>query len=193
MKKHSCGAILYIIRRGTVYIVLGMEKGQWFPFKGLRDRGETNTQAAIREIKEETCNSVHITNIDLNCNYSTKRKHYHIGLVRITPDEFSQFYYNRENMLNDWRADNKSSCYNWNYLEKNDIKMFPVDDIMNYNFHEITEIPIKYYYNHLIKLQQDVRLGLISKKIKALTHGRVATRHSLSNITRLDHKYMMIV
>lgn len=163
MKKHSCGAILYTIHNGNVYIVLGMEKGEWFPFKGIRERGETNVQAALREIKEETCNAVNAEHIELKCNYSTKRKHYHIGLTRITQDEFSQFYHNREVMLNDCHSN--ASKYNWAYLEKNDIKMFPIDDIMSYNFHEITDIPIRHYYHFLIKLQRDVRNGYVSKKL----------------------------
>lgn len=154
MKKHSCGAILYTIYKSNVYVVLGMEKGEWFPFKGIREKGETNVEAAIREIKEETCNAVEISNIELQCNYSTKRKHYHIGLAQITYDEFSQFYRNRFNMIYN---DNSLNEYKWIYLEKDDIKMFPIDDILSYNFHEITKIPIKFYYNFLYNLQRDIR------------------------------------
>ena len=58
MKKHSCGAILYTIHNNNIYVILGLEDGKWFPFKGVREHGETNTQAAIREINEETCKEV---------------------------------------------------------------------------------------------------------------------------------------
>lgn len=168
MKKHSCGAILYTIQNNIVYIVLGMEKGEWFPFKGIREKGETNIQAALREIKEETCNAINVNHIDLKCNYSTKRKHYHIGLTRITKDEFNQFYLNRYNMLNNYNQDGNKLKYNWPYLEKEDIKMFPIEDIMKFNFHEITEIPIRYYYNQLIRLQRDIQNGSIISKTSQL-------------------------
>ena len=42
MKKHSCGAILYTISKKKVYIILGMENGEWFPFKGTREKCENN-------------------------------------------------------------------------------------------------------------------------------------------------------
>lgn len=205
MKKHSCGAILYTIHNGNVYIVLGMEKGEWFPFKGIRERGETNVQAALREIKEETCNAVNAKHIELKCNYSTKRKHYHIGLTRITPDEFRQFYHNREVMLNDCHSN--ASEYKWAYLEKNDIKMFPIDDIMSYNFHEITDIPIRHYYHFLIKLQRDVRNGYVNKKATQTPNHLQITTQSPNFIrrspqygstkptksTKLDHISMILV
>ena len=148
MKKHSCGAILYLVENNTVFIILGMEKGQWFPFKGVREKGETNDCAAIREINEETCGSVCIKYIDLKCNYSTKRKHYHIGLVIIYKNDFINFYKNRENMIN---------CGKVDFLEKNKIKMFQIDNILVNNFHEITSIPIKFYLPYLINLQNELK------------------------------------
>jgi len=151
MKKHSCGAILYIIENSTVYIILGMEKGQWFPFKGIREKGETNDEAAIREINEETCGSVSINYIDLKCNYTTKRKHYHIGLVRIYKNQFMNFYRNRDYMLN--RYDNRI-----NFLEKNKIKMFEIENILSNDFHEITITPIMYYLPFLKRLQNNLIL-----------------------------------
>ena len=149
MKTHSCGAILYTIQEGQVCIVLGMEKGDWFPFKGTRERGETNTQTAIREINEETCGVVNIKYIELNCNFSTKRKHYHIGLVRITSEEFDAFYTNKDIMAK--KINTKD--YKLTYMEKTEIKKFPINTISNINFHEISTIPIKFYYKYLIKLQ----------------------------------------
>jgi hypothetical protein len=167
MKKHSCGAILYTIYNYKVYIVLGMEKGGWFPFKGIRERGETNMDAAIREIKEETCNAVIVDHIDLNCNYSTKRKHYHIGLTKMTYSEYNKFYKNRFEIL--YNNDISDEC-KYMYLEKDDIKMFPIDSILNYDFHEITSIPIKYYYNYLTRLQKDIRGINIYKKYRTLPY-----------------------
>ena len=156
MKKHSCGAILYTIKNNIVYIVLGLENGAWFPFKGTREKGETNVQAAIREINEETCGAVTTDSIKLRCNYSTKRKHYHIGLVKITSNEFKQFYINRNTIINNSHIKGYSINDSWHYLEKDDIKMFPINDIMKFNFHEITEIPIRYYYHQLVRIQKEI-------------------------------------
>lgn len=126
-----------------------MEKGQWFPFKGTRDKGENNNQAAIREIYEETCGVVKLDNIDLKCHYSTKRKHYHIGLVRIQPETIKQFYQNRNYLLN-----KKTYFDEYNsYLEKSDVKMFALNYIFDHNFHEITMTPIKYFYTQLKMLE----------------------------------------
>lgn len=153
MKQNSCGAILYLIDGIDIYIILGMERGDWFPFKGIKEDDETFIQAAIREIKEETCDAVHINFIDLKCKYSTKRKHYYIGLIRITISEFNQFFINRTKLLNaKLIIKNKHA-----YLEKDDIKMFPLDNIMSNSFHSITNIPIKYYHKYLHKLQYNIR------------------------------------
>ncbi len=157
MKIHSCGAILYNIHKGKVYIVLGMEKGDWFPFKGTKERGESNIQAAIREINEETCGSVFINYIELRCNYSTKRKHYHIGLIKISDDEFDNFYVNKNLMLKKVNTQD----YKISYMEKTDIKRFSIDEILNNEFHEITKIPIQYYYRYLVKVQRDIQNTII--------------------------------
>lgn len=149
MKRHSCGAILYTILNNKIYIILGMEKGRWFPFKGVREKGETNELAAIREIYEETCGIIQLDNIELKCNYSTKRKHYHIGLIKTSNDVINNFYKNRNYILNNEKyIDNYFS-----YLEKSDIKMFPLENIFSNNFHEVTAVPIKYYYTYLKLLE----------------------------------------
>lgn len=152
MKRHSCGAILYTIYNNKIYIVLGMEKGQWFPFKGTRDKGETNIQAAVREIYEETCGVIQLNTIDLKCHFSTKRKHYHIGLVKIDLDSIKQFYKNKNYLLN-------KKIYNTEYnayLEKSDIKMFSLKYIFENNFHDVTILPIKYYYKQLKMIEKNI-------------------------------------
>jgi hypothetical protein len=152
MKTHSCGAILYTIYEGNICIVLGMEKGEWFPFKGTKEMGESNMQTAIREIKEETCDTVHINYIDLCCHFSTKRKHYHIGLVGMTTEEYNNFNVNRESFLKD---DNKV------YLEKTAIKRFPICTIFENEFHIITLKAIRYYYEYLVNLQRKINTDSI--------------------------------
>jgi predicted NUDIX family NTP pyrophosphohydrolase len=155
MKKHSCGGILYTLYNNQIYIVLGMEKGAWFPFKGIREKTETNKQAAVREIYEETCGVVNVSNINLQCNFSTKRKHYHIGLAFISINEIKQFYINR-NKLEYEIKNQKDIDYKWAYLEKTDLKIFKLDTIFKNKFHEVTYKPIKFYYNYLKKIQSSI-------------------------------------
>jgi hypothetical protein len=152
MKKHSCGAILYTVHNNKIYIILGMEKGQWFPFKGTREKGESNEQAAIREIYEETCGVTKLRSIDLKCNYSTKRKHYHIGLIKVSSDIINQFYRNQE----DISRENKYCGDYYSYLEKSDIRMFSLNCIINTKFHEVTSMPLKYYYTYLKMLESNL-------------------------------------
>lgn len=157
MKKHSCGAILYTIQNNKVYVILGMEKGEWFPFKGVRELGETNKQAAIREICEEMCHAVtenEISDIDLGCNYSTKRKYYHIGLVYIPFANLDQFYINRYKLLGKKYTEYTSSIRAC--LEKTDIMLFDIDNIFNHTFHNITQTPIQYYYSELKQIQSNI-------------------------------------
>lgn len=152
MRKHSSGAILYTIYDHKVYIVLGLEKGDYFPFKGVRENCETNKQTAIREIFEETCGVLTVNDINLLCNFSTKRKHYHIGLVYISLDDIEQFSINKRKLENDIENLEK----NWIYLEKTDIKIFKLDYLSKYKFHEITYKPIKFYQNRLIYIQNSI-------------------------------------
>ena len=149
--------MLYTIHDNKVYVVLGKEMGNWFPFKGTREHGETNEQAAIREIREETCGAVNIDSIELECNFSTKRKHYHIGLVKISREQINIFYANKEKLLKEWQSGGcKEDEYKWEYMEKNDIKMFHIENIFRKQFHEISYIPIKHYYKKLIRLQRKI-------------------------------------
>jgi len=148
MKKHSCGAILYTISKKKIYIVLGMENGEWFPFKGTREKNENNKQAAMREIKEETCGLVNINDIDLKCNFTTKRKHYHIGLIYVPFNNIKRFNQTRQNIIENSPYENSNA-----YLEKTDISLFELDSILDYKFHEVTRIPIHYYKDFLNRLQ----------------------------------------
>ena len=150
MKKHSCGAILYTIINHKIHIVLGMEKQQWFPFKGTREKGETNEETAIREIYEETCGIIKLRKINLKCNFSTKRKHYHIGLIYVKPDIIEKFHTNRKNILEN--VDPLNNDY-ISFIEKTDIKMFPLSCVKYKNFHYVTITPIDYYYRTLKNIE----------------------------------------
>lgn len=149
MRKHSAGAILYTIYNNEVYIVLGMEKGDYFPFKGVREKNETNQMAAIREIHEETCGVVCVDSIDLQCHFSTKRKHYHIGLTYISLDEIEQFRINKKMMESETNP-------NRAFLEKTHIKIFRLSQLHRYHFHEVTYKPIKFYKNQLESIQRSL-------------------------------------
>ena len=53
--EQSAGAVLYTMRHGEPYFVLVMEKSGYFGFpKGHLEGDETEEQAALREILEET-------------------------------------------------------------------------------------------------------------------------------------------
>jgi hypothetical protein len=153
-KKHSCGAILYTILNNKLYIVLGLEKNIWLPFKGVKENYETYEEAAIREIREETCGLLKINSISLDCSFSTKRKNYHIGLCEIKYDDINKFnkqifYYNKKLLYN-----KKYSVF----LEKTNIKLFPLDTIFENNFHIISSIPIKHYYSTLQKINKEYQI-----------------------------------
>jgi 8-oxo-dGTP pyrophosphatase MutT (NUDIX family) len=136
IKKHSCGAILYTFYKGQIYIILGEEHGDWFAFKGTREKNESNEQAAIREINEETCGLLTPKKIKLDCMFSTKRKIYHIGLVKINMDFIDEFYSVRK------------LCTRPEMLEKTNVRAFPITYDFN-KFHKITRHPINYYLNYL--------------------------------------------
>jgi hypothetical protein len=142
-----------------------MEKGEWFPFKGTREKGETNNDAAIREIYEETCTLVEITNIDLDCNYSTKRKHYHIGLIQVEPSIMSEFY------------DKRSFLEEKEFLEKTSIRAFALANIEKNFFHSVTKIPIQHYYNKL----KDIQKSIINKPIGIFQQSTPYTYTSFNN------------
>jgi 8-oxo-dGTP pyrophosphatase MutT (NUDIX family) len=139
MKKHSCGAILYTTIEGVHYMILGKENGDWFPFKGTREGNETNEQAAIREVYEETCGLVRVSDITLYCHYSTKRKHYHIGLIYVDPDIISKFNKKRNNP-----SLKIAPCF----IEKSEIALFRIDKLRFRKFHKVSMIPILFYMRY---------------------------------------------
>jgi 8-oxo-dGTP pyrophosphatase MutT (NUDIX family) len=154
MKKHSCGALLYTIYNNKIFIALGKEDGEWYPFKGVVDNDETFEETAIREVDEETCHAVVVKSIKLECKYATKRKHYHIGLILVSPTLIEHFNINRCKEV---------EC---KYLEKSEIKFFSLNDIRRKRLHRITIIPIIFYWNFLLKKQ-----NMLNNKLKICKHG----------------------
>ena len=158
MKKHSCGALLFTLYNNEIHIVLGMEKNEWFPFKGTKEPNESLKETAIREIYEETCGIVNLNNIYLNCNYSTKRKYYHIGLVFVNINILKKFYGQRNKYKN-------KEGDNFAFLEKSCIKLFNINELHNYKFHSISLIPINYYKEFLFKLQTCIQTDICNNNI----------------------------
>lgn len=149
MKPHSCGAILYTIANNKVYIILGKEHGEWFPFKGQCERYETYEEAAVREINEETCKLVNVNprSIKLRCVYSTNRKFYHIALVYVSPNFVKNFYTARKNTTD-------PHC-----LEKTAVKMFDINTTQIHKFHNVTRYPMQFYISDLLDIQKKINLS----------------------------------
>ena len=135
--KHSCGALLFTRdKNNQLGVILGLEDDEWLPFKGCNESNETYEETAIREILEETCGLIQITNISLEHRLTSKRKHYKIGLVLVDYDICDKFPKAR-NIENLQEA----------YYEKKKIKFFPLDDVLYSEVHNLSKASIRYYWN----------------------------------------------
>lgn len=55
IKEKSCGAVIYIKKESTfLFLLIQMNQGHWSIPKGHVEKGETEIETALREIKEET-------------------------------------------------------------------------------------------------------------------------------------------
>ncbi len=146
--KHSCGAILYTYRPSDskLGIILGKEGNKWFPFKGCKKDEETYEQAAIREIYEETAGLVSIPSINLDHNFSSKSKHYHIGLIKVPYTIIDEFSTSRVN------ATEKE------LREKQKIRFFTLEETQRNNcIHNLTRASIEYFWDKLISLEKNMQ------------------------------------
>lgn len=138
---HSCGALLHTISpSGVPGVILGTEgyDGKFLPFKGCPHIGETYEQAACREIAEETCGIVRVNQVDLWNNFTTKHKHYHMGLIFVDYSILDQFDKVRRNESRH------------EFLEKKEIKFFPLHNVLEDDaVHNISKISIKFYWDTL--------------------------------------------
>lgn len=138
---HSCGAILHTISpAGVPGVILGTEgyDGKFLPFKGCPHVGENYEQAACREVAEETCGLVKVNSIDLWNNFTTKHKHYHMGLIFVDYSILDQFEKVRKTEIRH------------EFLEKKEIKFFPLHNILDLEeVHNISKISIKFYWDAL--------------------------------------------
>lgn len=140
---NSCGALFYTISpTGVIGVILGDEsrKGtpEWLPFKGCVENNETYEETAKREIKEESGGLIVVDNIKLEHIFSTKRKTYHIGLVKV-PYCIIEKYNSRRHL----ETRNE-------YTEKKELKFFPIDEVLlDYTVHSISRASIKYYWQRI--------------------------------------------
>lgn len=143
--KHSCGAILYSFEPEThdIGIILGLEHRYWLPFKGCTEFGEDYESAAIREIYEETCGLVDVNSIQLEHNFYTSKKHYHIGLT-----------YADYNIVNDFDKERKKHKNNKAFIEKTKLKFFTLKNLKKHmsKIHKLTKSSIIYYWDKLMML-----------------------------------------
>lgn len=167
--KNSCGALFYTFDpNGNIGIVLGLEQGEWLPFKGCNEEGETFMETAIREIQEETCGLVKIQNITLDHKFTSKRKHYYIGICEVPYDIIEQFNLIRQN---EKRKE---------YMEKEELKFFNLDTIMQCKeIHNISKASINYFMNKLL---------LLNTKDKPIEYNRKHSINALYVNDQLDNQ-----
>jgi ADP-ribose pyrophosphatase YjhB (NUDIX family) len=163
--RHSCGAILYAYDpNGDLGIILGMEGTHWLPFKGGSEGDETVEETAVREIYEETCGLVHITNISLDHVFNSRHKHYHIGLCEVPYDIIRQFPKKRK------EATEKK------FMEKQSVKFFPLTGLRdNKCIHSITRASIKFFWGQLMMLASNRQIDQTEGgrlRVQGLTQNR---------------------
>jgi hypothetical protein len=138
--KNSCGAIFYAYDdNGQLGIILGEEgKEEWLPFKGGAEENESFENAAIREIREETCGLVIVDDIVLEHRFSTKRKDYYIGLCQVPYSIIEEF---RKKVVDETRKE---------FKEKKALKFFLLKDVLKVpSVHSISRASIRYYWDRL--------------------------------------------
>lgn len=139
--KISCGAVFYAYDPdGNLGVILGLEGNDYLQFKGCNEVGETYEMTAAREIKEETCGLVNIspTDILLEHMFTSKRKHYYIGLCKVEYDIVEKFAALR---VNESRKE---------YREKKMLKFFPIETVLTEDsVHNISKASIRYYWDKL--------------------------------------------
>lgn len=138
---HSCGALLHTISpTGIPGVILGTEgfDDKYLPFKGCPNEKETFEQAACREVAEETCGLVQVNQIQLWNNFSTRHKHYHMGLIFVDYAILEQFEEVR-------KTENRKA-----FLEKKNIKFFPLHSVLQSpEVHLISKTSINFYWDTL--------------------------------------------
>ena len=125
------------------------DKLNWFPFKGTVESGESYNEAAIREIHEETMGIVKCDSIELTCNFATKYKHYHIGLVEVKNTFVDEFFEKQDTMVH-MRYDKPE------IFEKSHVCMFSITELETTPWHNITFKIIRFFLPELKLLESSL-------------------------------------
>jgi 8-oxo-dGTP pyrophosphatase MutT (NUDIX family) len=139
MKPISCGALFYAYdEQERIGIILGHEAGGWLPFKGCNEKNETYEQTAIREVQEETCYLINLSNINLDHKFETQAKVYMIGLCEV-PYEFLQYFRQARHYETRWKCQEKSV-----------VKFFKLESALNSRqIHWLSKNSIQHYWSIL--------------------------------------------
>lgn len=139
MKPISCGALFYAYdEQERIGIILGHEAGGWLPFKGCNEKNETYEQTAIREIQEETCYLINLSNIKLDHRFESHAKVYMIGLCEV-PYEFLQYFQQARHYETRWKCQEKSV-----------VKFFKLENTLDSRqIHWLSKNSIQYYWSIL--------------------------------------------
>lgn len=153
--RHSCGAIFYAFDpNGQIGIILGQEQNQneYLPFKGCMEEGETLVDTAIREIREETGGLIVLKDIVLEHRFTSRRKHYYIGLCEVPYDLIEKY----DQYLTNGVEKRKE------YVEKRKLKFFHLDEVnSSQEIHNISKSSVNYYMNklRLIQMQKSSKIN----------------------------------
>jgi hypothetical protein len=171
----SCGALFYSYDTlGNLGIVLGLEGYEWLPFKGCNEENETLEQTAIREINEETCGLVNITMINLEHNFTSKRKNYHIGLCEVPYEIINNF-------ANVIQTEKRAA-----YKEKKKLKFFDLYAILqDKSVHNITKASVRYFWTKLIELDRSCNKPLDTSKDERLRKQSVCIEYAKNKYNKL--------
>lgn len=151
-KELSCGAMLYTIKKGVIYYVLGWEGGGWLPFKGRPLPDEDLMTCAQREVYEESAYLIR-TEIPLLITFATNSKIYHLGLVRVPSNFPEQFHHSR----------NKKGLPGV-AREKLRVKLFTPEEILQGHFPPITQMATRLLSAHLRKeVYRPRKVNIVSK------------------------------
>ena len=98
---------------------------------------------------------VKIQKISLYCNnIKSKKKIYHLGLIKVDPKIIEKFNYIKKNYYDKVPL---------KFREKDELKLFQLDKIFNYKLHSLTLKPILFYYRLLEKIQNKLIYNYIPK------------------------------
>ena len=163
--KVSCGGILYAYNNaGDVGVILGREGGGYFPLKGRKEPGETMEQTAMREIYEESCGTVKLNDIVLDCKIESTSKKYFLGLVEVNYNIIEEFINKRKNETRP------------SFIELTELKFYKLSELFATKLPLVTYKAVCFYRSKLSKLQHkkyNWRNAIVAKNVNSITQDSV--------------------